>query len=276
MPKVSVIMGVYNCENTVGASIESILNQTFQDFEIIVCDDASVDNSYLVLQKYKQKYPDKIKLLKNEKNLMLSGTLNRCIDIAEGEYIARMDADDISLPYRIEKQVEFFEKNPDYDIQSSNYYIFDDKSIWAQRNLPEYPQKESFFWNSPFCHACTMFRATALKKVGGYMVAKITRRCEDQELFMRMYAATMKGYNRQEILFKVYEGRDAYQRRKYRYRIDEARVRYRGYKAMKLLPKGFIYVLKPLIVGLIPGFILKKIRRDQKVEYQESTYNERK
>ena len=112
MAKVSIIMGAYNCEETLEDSINSILNQTFTDWEFVICDDASTDNTLQVLEEYKRKYPDKFVILHNEKNLMLAGSLNRCLEYAEGEYIARMDADDIAVNTRLEKQVRFLDDNP--------------------------------------------------------------------------------------------------------------------------------------------------------------------
>lgn len=264
MPKISVIMPVYNSEKTVGASIDSILNQTFQDFEIIICDDASTDESYEVIKQYEEKHPKTIKILKNVDNLKSSATSNKCIDVAKGDYIARMDADDISLPNRLEKQMRFLEERPEYDFVGCSIQVFDDNAVWGMRSFPEYPAKKELLWNLPFCHATTMFRADALRKVGCYRVEKITRRCEDMDLFLRMYAAGMKGYNIQEVLFKVYEGRGAYRRRKYRFRFDEVKVRYHGFKALGLMPKAIPYVIKPLIVGLLPMGIVKRLRGDSR------------
>ena len=117
--KVSVIMGFYNNESTLARAINSILNQTYDKWELIMCDDGSTDYSYSIAKDYFKKYPDRIKLLQNPKNMHLANALNRCLKEASGEYIARMDADDESLPQRFERQVEFLdnhfkEKNLDY------------------------------------------------------------------------------------------------------------------------------------------------------------------
>ena len=94
MPKISVIMGIYNCANTISGSIESIINQTYEDWELIMCDDGSIDTTFDVAKEYQKKYPQKIILLKNKRNRGLNYTLNKCLEIAKGEYIARMDGDD--------------------------------------------------------------------------------------------------------------------------------------------------------------------------------------
>ena len=99
MPTVSVIMGIYNCASTLQEALESLYQQTFQDFEIILCDDGSTDDTYDVARTNADLHSC-IKLIKNDENHGLNVTLNNCLQIAEGKYIARMDGDDISLPER--------------------------------------------------------------------------------------------------------------------------------------------------------------------------------
>ena len=109
---ISVVMSNYNTDELyLRASIESILNQTYKNFEFIIVDDCSSDNSVSVIESYDDK---RIKLIKNPKNMGLTKSLNIAIKAAKGEFIARMDADDISLPQRFEKQVEFLTQNPEY------------------------------------------------------------------------------------------------------------------------------------------------------------------
>ena len=105
MVAISVIMGIYNCSATLQEALDSLYEQTFQDFEIILCDDGSTDNTLLVAEENRQKHSN-IVLLKNDENRGLNYTLNRCLKYARGKYIARMDGDDISLPMRFEKESE--------------------------------------------------------------------------------------------------------------------------------------------------------------------------
>ena len=98
MAKVSIIMGIYNCAATLPEAIDSILAQTFPDWQLVLCDDGSKDNTYAVAKAYQERIPDKIILLQNEQNMGLNHTLNRCLQAATGEYVARMDGDDVSLP----------------------------------------------------------------------------------------------------------------------------------------------------------------------------------
>ena len=91
MVKVSIIMGIYNCATTLPEAIDSIFAQTYSDWQLILCDDGSKDGTYVVAKAYQERLPDKIILLKNEENMGLNHTLNRCLQVAAGEYVARMD-----------------------------------------------------------------------------------------------------------------------------------------------------------------------------------------
>ena len=127
-PAVSVLMPVYNVEKYIGEAIESILNQTFNDFEFIIIDDASTDNTVSVIEKFSD---NRIKLIRNETNIKLAASLNKGLRIAQGKYIARMDGDDISLPHRFQKLYEFLENNPSVDICGSAMRVFgNEETVW--------------------------------------------------------------------------------------------------------------------------------------------------
>lgn len=265
-PRVSIITGAYNIrENEADLAIQSILDQTFKDFEFIICDDGSTNNTWQILRKWAKK-DSRIVLIKNDMNMGLGASLNACIEASKGIYIARMDLDDYCVPRRLAIQVKFLDDNPKYSIVTSNGAIFDQDhhKPYGERILPERPTKKSMLFNSPFLHAGAMMRKKSLLEVDGYRVAKETRRAEDYDLWMRMYASDMIGYNIQDLLYFIREDRNAYNRRKYKYRIDEMVVRYKGFKSLGLLPSGLPYVIKPLIVGLIPGRIMKQIRKGRK------------
>lgn len=258
---ITVIMGVYNVENkeVLQASIASILNQTIKNIEFIICDDGSRDNTYEFLENIKN-IDDRIVLLKNEMNVGLASTLNICLKHAKGKYVARMDADDISMPDRLKKQLDFLENNYEYDLVGCSAELIDDTGIWGKRLLKERPVKEDFLWGSPFMHPTVMLRQETYANLNGYCVSKRTLRLEDYDFFMRLYASGYKGYNLQEYLFQYREDKESIRRKKYKYRIDEVYIRFKGYKLLHLMPIGFIFMLKPLVVGLIPQYILKKMR----------------
>ena len=259
---VSVLMGVYNEKDRshVMQAIDSVLGQTYSDFELIICDDGSDRAFYGWLKKYCQK-DDRIKLIRSEINCGLAAALNRCFSCAEGEYIARMDADDISKPKRLEKQIEFLEKHPRYALAGCNAELIDDRGVWGRRVLPSEPQSSDFLRTSPFIHPSVVMRRAVMKKLGGYSTAKYARRTEDYEMFMRMYAEGLSGYNLQEMLFCYREDRSALAKRSYRYRINETMVRYRGFRQLGILKGNIHYVIKPLVVGMIPACIMQKIRK---------------
>jgi glycosyltransferase EpsE len=258
-PVASVVMGVYNCALTLADSIRSILDQEFGDFEFIICDDGSTDATPDVLRAFAAKDP-RIVLLRNERNMGLSCTLNRCIEASRGGYIARMDGDDIARSDRLRRQVAFLESRPDIDICGSSIALFDGSGVWGRIDYPEYPGASDFLLRSPFAHPTVVFRASAVKAAGGYACDPAVGRSEDYELFMRMYSRGVRGHNIQEYLLNYREELGSYRRRKFRYALTEARVRFRGFRRLGLLPRGLLYVVKPILVGLMPKRIYTAAR----------------
>lgn len=259
IPQVSVIMGVYNCEKTLGESIESILNQTFLDWELIICDDGSSDETLHIARLYENKNPDKIKVITNNVNLGLNKTLNRCLKEAKGAYIARQDGDDISLEDRFEKEVEILNRRPDLSIVSCAMIYFDESGEWGKGTPVEFPEAKDFMNGTPFCHAPSMVRKKAFELVGGYRETKITERVEDYDLWIRLYEKGCRGQNILEPLYKMLDDRLAIKRRKYRYRINEAYMRLSAIKKFSLPLKYFYKVVKPLVLGLAPTKIYTKL-----------------
>ena len=243
-PLVSIIMGVYNAEKTMQDSIDSILQQTYTKWEFIICDDGSTDNTYSELQK-KYEGDDRFVIIKNEENSGLPFTLNHCIKHCSGDYIARMDADDISYPDRFEKQLDYLYKHPEISFVSSCVDIFDGDKITSIRKLPEFPTKRQMVYNTCFVHPATMFRAEALKSIGMYRVSEETRRGQDYDLFMRMYGADMRGANLQTPVYRYTEDVSAIKRRSFQGRVWEYKIRRTGYKAMRVYPWAFPYLFKP-------------------------------
>lgn len=253
--KISVLMGVYNCAKTLPEAIDSILAQTYTNWELIICDDGSCDNTLDVANEYQQKFPSKIIVIRNTKNIGLNATLNRCLERATGEYIARMDGDDICSPLRFETEVEVLENERDISIVSTDMEYFDETGTWGKISHPEYPQKIDFLYETPFCHAPCMVRKEAYDAVCGYSVENRLLRVEDYHLWFKMYSKGFKGKNIHTILYKMRDDRNAYSRRRFKYRINEAYVRTLAIKEFELPITSYIYVLRPLIVGLLPKSI---------------------
>ena len=163
-------MPVYNAEKYLKVAIESILNQTFKDYEFIIVDDHSSDKSWKIIRTYAKK-DKRIIALRNEQNLRTTRSLNRGLKIAKGKYIARMDADDWSHPDRLQKQYEFMEENPGVGVSGAAVEICD-KDLKV-KNARKYPLTDTqarriIFRYSPFAHPVTIWRKSDIKKVDGY------------------------------------------------------------------------------------------------------------
>lgn len=261
---ISVIMGIYNCADTLDESIESLLAQTYDKWKLIMCDDGSSDNTYEVAKKYSDQDPEKFILLKNEKNMGLNYTLNKCLSAADTKYVARQDGDDISLPERFEKEIEVLENNPDISIVSTAMIYFDAGGDWGKNTVKQNPVKKDFVYGTPFCHAPCMVKREAYETVNGYTEAKRLLRVEDYHLWIKMYKNGYKGINIPEAYYKMRDDNNAYNRRKYKYRVNEAYVKRLAVKELKLPFYMLVFALKPLIVGLLPKSIYTMLHKNSK------------
>ena len=167
-PIVTVLMPVYNGAKYLSEAIDSILNQTFQDFEFLIIDDNSNDNSVELIKQY---YDSRIRLIQNTKNIGQSRTMNRGLELAQGVYVARMDQDDISLPERIEKQVIYFENHPKVGVLGCHVRIVDVElrnfNI-RPRPMTNYENQWRLLYNTSVMHPSVMFRRILFLKYGGY------------------------------------------------------------------------------------------------------------
>lgn len=185
-PYVSVIMSVYNAEKYLKLSMDSVFNQTFRDFEFIIVDDGSTDKSLDIINDYRD---SRIRLFINKKNSGLVFSLNKGIEEAKGKYVARMDADDISLPERFMKQVDYMETHPEVDVCGAFIQTFDDtKGIREKCRI--YPEKDTeikgkMIFECAFAHPVVMLRRQILlEKKLRYDAAFI--HAEDYDLWSRM------------------------------------------------------------------------------------------
>lgn len=259
-PEVSIIMGVYNCADTLEAAINSILIQSFTNWEFIICDDGSTDLTLKIAQKYAKKYPEKIIVIKNDCNQGLNYTLNYCLKYARGNYVARMDGDDLSCSDRLKKEVDFLESHPEYAIVSTPMLYFDENGEWGRGEAIEVPQLRDFVFHPPFhCHAPCMIRKEAYLAVGGYTVDKRLLRFEDCNLWYKLYAKGYRGYNLQEPLYKMRDDRKACLRRTAATRIRGVYVQWVGFRMIKMPLKYYFYLLIELLKNLIIAFLPEKI-----------------
>lgn len=206
--KISVLMGIYNCADTLAQAVVSIQNQTYTNWELILCEDGSSDHAYEVAKKLAAE-DAQIVLLRNEKNLGLNATLNRCLAAATGKYIARMDGDDDCLPDRFEKQITFLESHPEFQIVSSAMILFDENCEWGLASCPEYPQPKDTVSGTAFCHAAVLMKKECMDAVDGYTEDPRMLRVEDVNLWIKLYAAGYRGYNIQEPLYRMRNDQNA-------------------------------------------------------------------
>ncbi len=272
-PMVSVIMGVFNVKNNkeLKDAVDSILNQTFRDFEFIIWDDGSNEDTKNYLKQIK-KMDSRIIIRGQEENKGLAFSLNECLKIAKGRYIARMDSDDISYPNRLKTQVDFLESHKEFSWAGCNADLFDENGIWGERTMPERPTKEDYLRFSPYIHPSVVFRRSIFEQNGGYVVSEETLRCEDYEIFMRLKANGFNGTNIQEKLFCYREDLDSYKRRTLKSRIAEMRCRYNNFKLMGILfPKGWIYVARPILAIFVPRKVISVAKRKSAANNSNST-----
>jgi len=156
-------MPVYNAENYIKQTIDSILTQTFVDFEFLIIDDGSSDKSLQILSTYTD---PRIKVFKNERNIGYVRTLNKLIKLSKGEYIARQDNDDISFPKRLEKQVHFLNKNQEIGICGSNAMIFGTKKNMTFLPLHDEEIRAYMIFSNPIYHPTVMYRKTLFNELG--------------------------------------------------------------------------------------------------------------
>ena len=257
--RISVIMGIYNCAKTLVEALDSLYAQTYQDFQIIMCDDGSIDNTYTIAQEYAKNHSNII-LLKNDCNRGLNYTLNYCLEYVDTEYVARMDGDDISLPTRFEKEIAFLDSHPEYAIVSCPMIYFDENGDYRKGTAVEHPTISNFIKGSPFCHAPMLIKTDAIKAVNGYTDDKRFLRIEDYNLFMKLYKAKYIGANIQEHLYKMRDDRNAFSRRTMQARFNSTRARLIAYKTLGIRWYKYHYAFRPIVIGIIPYPIYQYLR----------------
>lgn len=182
-PKVSIVAGFYNRRDNVQKSVQSLLNQTFADFELLVFDDASTDGTLKELEKFQD---TRMKLIKHPSNRGFVSGLIAAINEARGEYIAIHGAGDLSYPHRIQRQVEFLEKNADYVAVGCHREVLTATGAVVSRTEPG-PEPRTFpdlVQRNMFSHGEVMYRKDAYLRVGGYR--QVMKFAQDYDLWLRI------------------------------------------------------------------------------------------
>lgn len=263
MNKISVIMSVYNTKdyNMLKQAIDSILDQTYKNFEFIICDDGSNDSTYNYLVEFAKK-DKRIVIIQNKDNLTLGPALNHCLAVARYPYIARMDADDISLPNRLELQLEYLESHKDVALVGTNVKLINDNSqVVGSRKYPTFLSKADFIKNCAICHPTIMIRKEVLERMHGYSKKKKHIRVEDYEIFLKMITRDYKMVNLEDELFLYRQNLHNYKQSKYKYCINEYKLREEYIPKLSNGKINSYYIIKPLLVGLIPKLIYKKLKK---------------
>lgn len=254
-PTVSIIMGAYNCETTVAQAVNSIITQTYQNWELIICDDCSQDGTISVLNSLAQK-DSRIKIIRNDANKKLAYSLNRCLQESKGKYIARMDTDDICLPDRLEKQVDFLNIHGEYAVVGGGLIPFDGEKENKPRIPKEYPTVRDLVRDVPFYHPTIMMRKKAYDALNGYTISKRTDRGQDMDLWFRFFAVGYKGYNLQEPVLKYHESMTDYKKTGMKSSIRTTQTRLIGFKLNRMPFYLYPLAFRPIISQLVPKKIL--------------------
>lgn len=197
---VSIVLPVYNEQKTLYEAVDSVLKQTYSDWELLIIDDGSEDKSLKIAKEY-LKRDNRVKVLRNNINQGLVYSLNKGIKAAHGEFVARMDADDISLPQRLEKQVDFLTQNPDYGLVGTWAKVVQNEKVRAYHKRPGDNTILQYYllFNTPFTHSSVMMRKSVLDEVGLYDENLPKIYPEDYELWQRV-AEVSKVANLPEVL----------------------------------------------------------------------------
>jgi len=207
VPAVSVILPAYNCEKYIAKAIESVLHQTFTDLELIIINDGSTDKTEFAILAFTDQ---RIVYIRNETNKGLVFTLNRCIELAKGKYIARMDADDICLPERLAKQKNFLDQNENTGVVATTIEFINDKEektgIWDvdRQTITKEQIKSKLLFQNCIAHPSVMMRAGLIKKL---KYNDKQKNIEDYDLWLRILnrGISIVKINEPLLLYRVHE-----------------------------------------------------------------------
>lgn len=263
MPRISVLMTTYNDGIELFNSISSILNQSFSDFEFIICDDCSSSKLTRSILSFFENRDKRVVLLENQENIGFCRSLNRCVSFAKGDFLARMDADDVSLPDRFQKEIDFLLNHCDVSFCGSSFYLFDAGGVWGKALLPVAPTREDVFAGGAFAHPSIMMRKKDLDKVSDYTVfPQKIRAAEDYDLWCKFYFQGGCGANLPEPLLLYFDGVESYKKRIFSLQKNKRYLekKWRGNLRIDI----FFYLkvrIRNFIISLLPRFLYKRLHR---------------
>ncbi|WKK66706.1 glycosyltransferase [Lutimonas zeaxanthinifaciens] len=252
MIKLSVIISVFNGEQYLAESLDSVLHQSFNDFELILIDDASKDQSRRIIEQYSN-LDSRIIPIYNQSNVGLTANLNKGIKKARGELIGRMDADDVAFPLRFEAQISYLDSHPEVDLVGSSAIVIDGKGHeLSLRSVPEFHKDilSMLPKANPVTHSTVIFRKDRFARISFYNENYPI--IQDYEMWFRAIGKGLKFHNLQETLLAYRMDKNYIDRKSMNYRWCDFKLRIKSFKHIDLPFFKYYYALIPLILGLTP------------------------
>ena len=248
MPRVSVITSVHNGELYLEKCIESILNQTFQDFEYIILNNGSTDHTHEILKKYTD---PRLRIIHQE-DLGLSRSLNKGVDLSNSDLIARLDVDDYSVPQRLDRQVTFMKQNPKVVLCGSRFQELLDEESFTQRvrfiETDEAIRKALCLFN-PFAHSTVIFRKKIFPRAGGYNCQ--LKYGQDYDLWLRMLGFGEAVILKEELVIVTISKESESNRNSRKSKLEGLRIRWDAFRKFGGNPREALYYFLKSLTGLI-------------------------
>ena len=267
-PKISVIMSEYNTPpDYLRASIESILNQTFKDIEIIIVDDCGKNDLDSITEEYKDK---RIRVIKNNKNIGLVESLNKAITASKADILARMDTDDIADENRLEEQYNFMINHEEYSVVGTLANEFSKNSTTGVLGKPGEKTAKSLAYGDSIIHPSVMMRKKDIQSVGGY---KNYKRAEDLSLWFELVMKGFRLFVIDRVLLNYRVNEEDYSKRKFKTRGGEIKARLHYYHLTKAPVLAYLVIIKSIVSSILPTRIVAFFRR--KIILKPGRENER-
>ncbi|MDH3974331.1 MAG: glycosyltransferase [Deltaproteobacteria bacterium] len=261
--EISIIMSVYNGERWLSESIDSVLNQSYNNFELIVIDDGSTDKSVNILNHYMIK-DKRIRVFHNKQNIGLTRSLNRGLELSQGKFIARIDCDDIWHPEKLSKQIEYLEEHPYISIVGTACNVIDENGHVSETQKIRFVKEDKSIRQSivkfnPFTHSSILFKKDVYKELGGYNNS--FEFAQDYEYWIRILQR-YKGDNlAQALTFRRNSPSCITIKREKKQRWFAIKVKCKAIKLHRRPLVEIIHTLQDISVIVIPNFILSELRK---------------
>ena len=256
MVDVSVLMATRNGERYVRNAINSILNQTFTNFELVICNDHSSDSTQQILEEFANA-DSRIKVIRNTGRGGLMRSLNLGLNVCQGKFIARMDDDDVSHNDRLQVEVEFLNSHPDINLVGTNVDVYDKDGVYGHIKKVAYPSSTDIWRGNVFVHPTVMFRKSMVDVIGGYDEQKSVLRIEDYDYWCRAYACGFKGANLQCSLLDYREDSGSFKKRDAMQKVRLVRCMSKWRKALGVAPYFLVFELYELFKIIVPERLIQ-------------------